>query len=1000
MIDNIIVELKTWLDKNKSLLQINNIYLFGSSIYRDGAMFDAAISDLDLIILIPESLVTPIEKLEWLQNLKVAKQELENKMLAILKKPDASKEIISIVPITQIELNYDIHKSKARNFFRANEFLGINENQTIKGIELLNYQQLDNEYAIQVLEAVQYARNTFLKNSPHGDKKMLENKVTNDIIPKELSRESAKANALYRGVKVTGDQFNLSYGTDFIKGRLQENIDTDKKISDLYNWLDARTGGRSKLTDTTILSQENHLLFYELLYVSVIQKLHELQKEAKEKATKTTEFINSIKITEKFAEFLESAELLAKAHARKVVVKLNDIFVYPEFEKYSTFRGQDSSEASENIINNFSAYKQVLLAGSDQSGKTSLCKKFYSSIIEQKLLPVYLSDRSGNYLGNLNNKLEKAFSEQYITDIKFSDIKKELIVPILDDFHYAKHKEKLIEDLSEYENHLLIVDDIFGLNLRNDKLITSYYHFKILELKPSLRDKLIKNWLRLSDLATGTKLSDNLVYQNIDKSTELVNTALGKVIGSGIMPAYPFFILSIISTYETFDKPLEQDITSQGHCYQALLYMYLRKQGVKNDDFDTYINFLTEVSFFFYKKKKNEIDQTLFDEFLNDEYLKNYNLPIPLDEVLKNLSATNIFTKTNLGNYIFCYPYIYYFFVGKYIADHIEENDKIVTNIISNLHNNDNAYIAVFISHHSKNSAILEKIISTAEALFSSHEPSTLSEQEYSFFDDKVDTLIQALLPDYGETPESNRAKKLKEQDELEKDKQKQQFEIEKNVEEDELYIDLRRGIKTCEVMGTMIKNRAGSLQKPKLEAIFEAGMNVQLRVITSFVDIIREEKNQQEIEEFLYNALNTVIQEKGATPSPEKIKTIVKTIFWNINFNLISAIINKIVHTLGSDKLTQIITTVCDRTNTPATFIVKHGIFMWYNKNLQVDNIADRIDEDGFSKTAKNIIKHKVVEFCQMHTVDYKENTKIEKRLKIDRQFLLRNDKRLNDKR
>ena len=104
--------------------------------------------------------------------------------------------------------------------------------------------------------------------------------------------------------------------------------------------------------------------------------------------------------------------------------------------------------------------------------------------------------------------------------------------------------------------------------------------------------------------------------QHIDSNTELVNAALGKIIGDGIMPAFPFFILSVISTYETFAKPLDQEITSQGYCYQALIYMYLRKQGVKNDEIEIYINFLTEFSFYFFTEKKNELSIDEFNSFM------------------------------------------------------------------------------------------------------------------------------------------------------------------------------------------------------------------------------------------------------------------------------------------------------------------------------------------------------------------------------------------------
>ena len=72
-------------------------------------------------------------------------------------------------------------------------------------------------------------------------------------------------------------------------------------------------------------------------------------------------------------------------------------------------------------------------------------------------------------------------------------------MPIIDDFHFAKHKEKIVNDLSQYDKQIIIVDDIFGLNLKDENIIKKYFHFKIQELIPSLRTELIKNWIVVFD---------------------------------------------------------------------------------------------------------------------------------------------------------------------------------------------------------------------------------------------------------------------------------------------------------------------------------------------------------------------------------------------------------------------------------------------------------------------------------------------------------------------
>jgi len=51
-----------------------------------------------------------------------------------------------------------------------------------------------------------------------------------------------------------------------------------------------------------------------------------------------------------------------------------------------------------------------------------------------------------------------------------------------------------------------------------------------------------------------------------------------------------------------------------------------------------------------------------------------------------------------------------------------------------NLHKDENAYIAIFISHHSKNAYILDEIILNAQCLFDKYKSATLSKEELSFF--------------------------------------------------------------------------------------------------------------------------------------------------------------------------------------------------------------------------------------------------------------------------
>jgi hypothetical protein len=292
--------------------------------------------------------------------------------------------------------------------------------------------------------------------------------------------------------------------------------------------------------------------------------------------------IKRLKIKEGFSNFLQTTDMLSTAHSQKEEVLLNDIFISPELSKFDNLREYEKKVNFETLIENIHEQPRILIAGENQSGKTTICKKLFIEFRKKNLVPIYISDPNHHYQGKMENRIKKAYTEQY-TSMQIEEIDKHRIVPIIDDFHFAKNKSKHIQDLSFYRHQVIIVDDIFSLNVKDENLIGSYYHFKIEELTPLLRNRLIKKWTHLTDKESSCSNIENALYKKIDEKTELVDRTLGKIFGRGIMPAYPFFILSIISTYEVFAKPLDQEITSQGYCYQALIYMYLRKQGVTNN---------------------------------------------------------------------------------------------------------------------------------------------------------------------------------------------------------------------------------------------------------------------------------------------------------------------------------------------------------------------------------------------------------------------------------
>lgn len=69
--------------------------------------------------------------------------------------------------------------------------------------------------------------------------------------------------------------------------------------------------------------------------------------------------------------------------------------------------------------------------------------------------------------------------------------------------------------------------------------------------------------------------------------------------------------------------------------------------------------------------------------------------------------------------------------------------------------------------------------------------------------------------------------------------------------------------------------------------------------------------------------------------------------------------------------------------------FIIKHVSLMWYNKNLNIDEIHKELQKHDFSLTAENIIKHFIVKYVSLHEIKFSDKQKITEKLNIPKKEL-----------
>lgn len=684
---------------------------------------------------------------------------------------------------------------------------------------------------------------------------------------------------------------------------------------------------------------------------------------------------NEIIFKEKHKLFLNDATVFSKAHSNKTTLLLSDIFVYPDVNKIEK-DNELVRLSSKKLIDGFNIGDRIVLIGEDQSGKTSLLKTYIKELRTESFFPIYVKDPAELLQGNFDYRLGNLFTEQYETDLAFEEIDKSLVIPIVDDFHKANNKTKVIQQLMNYNSCIVVVDDIYTFDIRNDKLAV-FTRYRIEELKPTQRNELVKKWIMASDSPSTERTINNSDLQIIDETSHLIETTLGKVHGKGIMPAYAYFILTLLRINEDTNKPLEEKITSQGYCYQALIIMFLKKQNLSNAKIDSYINFLAEFASCIYDNNGQALNITQFEDFVN-RYENNYSLTDPIDVILSKLESANLISKSSLGNFDFNYPYIYYFFVGKFFATAWEDSDDVnhdkairdVSTIVENLHKTSNAYIAVFIAHHTRNTALINLIAELAKKMFARFEPATMDKKCLSVFSAIESKIATPSLPS-SYSPEENRQEQLRQKDEMEV--QNKYDDYDDDDIHDEFALELRRSIKTVEVIGSIIKNRPGSLRIQQQTLLFEEAMDVQLRLVSSFLELVRRINESKDGTSFLEERILEVHPDIAQKELPIRAQQL----FWGLNFAFLISSIKKICFSLGSSDLIRIIQNVCDKRNTPASYLIKHTILMWYKKNVQINELQ-KMDKILDNTTARNAMLWLITDYCRLHIIDYKDAAKL----------------------
>ena len=201
----------------------------------------------------------------------------------------------------------------------------------------------------------------------------------------------------------------------------------------------------------------------------------------------------------------------------------------------------------------------------------------------------------------------------------------------------------------------------------------------------------------------------------------------------------------------------------------------------------------------------------------------------------------------------------------------------------------------------------------------------------------------------------------------------------------DDYLKNLRKSIKLVEAIGLIAKNRCTSIEKSKEKELLLTAINLNLRGLDSFFCLFKNYDVQTKFINFFAEAIKKEILREQETDY-EKCKKIARNFFWGMNFLYVYIIIQKTVHSIGSERIIPFMKDIVDNDLTPANGLILEGIKIIYGKNIDKTHLFQYIKNKNTSELAKTILRIFVVDFCKMHPIkNYSDIQQLSDKMQIN---------------
>lgn len=665
---------------------------------------------------------------------------------------------------------------------------------------------------------------------------------------------------------------------------------------------------------------------------------------------------NHVSITRLTESWLKDTEITL-SHRNVSKVDLDQIYVVPDIEcQYVENEKKININSAKKLLE---TKDRFLVSGEEQQGKTSLLKYYFRQLLKAEKLPIYL-DASTIKKSEVEQFLSKPLSEQYNELSIEKYLAHENRVLLIDNIDSIPLNEKFrslfLENLNKYFDQVIITcHTTFSYIHREIDALDCYKAFDLLSLGHKKREEMARKWLSLGQEES---ISDIELYEQCDEVKARLNT----IIKRNIVPPKPIYILILLQMFEA-NTQLNTELTSYGHCYQQLIYQTFENAKIHSSDFEKYLNVLSELAWWIlvHDKKPNEHQLDYFFA----SYSKKY-LPVKKDEVIEKLIKHSILEVKDFQTG-FKYPYIYYFFAGKKIAESYQDSAEVrntVEGLLSLLHREDFANILIFITHHTKDSWVLSEIKKVLSSLFDENSPASLDNKQLVFMENFMKKIPEIVIEQRGIQKE--------------RDAHNEKLDLidrralpEEEYGSVDILATINKTFKGMEIAGQIIRNRHASLTKDSMIDLAGSGVESGLRFLEYFIKISDTAKNE------IVKMISSHLSEQPNLTNQE-IKRDAEAAYMHLTYGVINGVLRKIASSIGSKEALSIYESLEKKSGTPAASLIRLSIELQFNKVLKIGSISDCKKKLRGNAVCTRILTEMIVQHIYMFPVEYKEKQQL----------------------